>query len=112
VWLAALVAVVLGLRPVVDLAPPLVTAGAAAAQLGVEGVEQLAVDLAQRQQAEDWANVQLEIGAFVTPRHGECLAGRRDDAVPVRHRRLSAQAESIDFPSDWRRHHFEMERLP
>jgi hypothetical protein len=48
---APVVALVFGVGPVVDAGPP-VAARPAAAELGIEGVERLAVDAADREVAE------------------------------------------------------------
>jgi hypothetical protein len=62
VRLTAVVAPVLGLRPVVELPTPLlVAAGTAAPELGVERVEHLAVELAQWKRSEDRSHVPLEV---------------------------------------------------
>jgi len=62
VRLAAVIALVLGLRPVVHSPTPLlVAAGAAAPELGVERVEQLAVELAQGQRSEYRSHVPVEV---------------------------------------------------
>src|SRR4051794_8775240 len=63
----AVVALVLGLCLVIDLPAPLVAAGTAAPELGVERVEHLAVELAQRQRSEDRAHVPLEVADVGLP---------------------------------------------
>jgi hypothetical protein len=58
---ASLVALVLGLRPVVHSPTPPVTVHTAAPELGVERVERLAIEHAQRQRAEHRAH--MDVGA-------------------------------------------------
>src|SRR4051812_44803394 len=66
--MAPLVALVLDLGPVLDRPTAAVAAGPTPAELAVQGVEHLAVDLAEQQVAEHGTHVPIEVTDVGAPR--------------------------------------------